>query len=814
MSSLFGIAAGGSGEFYDFKINQSLRFNEASQAYLRKTNFSGSPTSDQTGTFSVWVKNTLSYSDNRNAIYGSATGSAAFISLSLAGDSQVLDLRRRNTNSSDVIDVIGNPAQRDPSAWYHIMSVYDMTNATQADRAQIYVNGVRVTDLGTNTLPSNTTTEYYSGDFISDMQIGRTNTNGSNMLYADFILAEYHRVDGQALSPTSFGETKSGVWIPKEYTGSYGNHGFYLDFADTSDIGKDVSGNSNDFTANNLSAHDVMPDSPTLNYSTWNSIDSNTSLSEGNLKFAQGSGAGYKANSTFIIEDIADSQKYYVEYVTDSGYVNGIIPADVTGANNNATRTGHLGYYPNTGLKYNGATTSSYGATHGTSNQMAMLIGDGQIEFFKDNASQGVAFSSLTGSYKVCSGAFGAAGAGVIMNFGADSSFAGAKTSGSANASDANGIGDFFYAPPSGALALSASNLPEPSITPLNDDIPEDYFETNIWTGNGSSQSISSYEFAPDWIWIKERNSTSSHYVVDRVRGLNATIQTNSTTDEFSNTVNVTSFDSNGFSLGNGGTTNENNKTYVGWAWLAGGSASSNSAGDIDSSVSANTEAGFSIVGYTGDGTSATRTIGCGLTKKPEMVILKNRTDDSVSDTWFVWHQAFGTASPSKYMTLYNTDAVSASGVFVDSSFSDNSGNALFAVDGSYNGVNKSGTTYIAYCFNSIEGYSKLGSYTGNGSADGTFVYTGFRPAWVMVKRTDSTASWQILDSKRNTFNDADDCLFPDTNGVEATTTSNNEDFLSNGFKCRGSGNRSNASGSTYLYMAFAEMPFKYANAR
>jgi hypothetical protein len=196
------------------------------------------------------------------------------------------------------------------------------------------------------------------------------------------------------------------------------------------------------------------------------------------------------------------------------------------------------------------------------------------------------------------------------------------------------------------------------------------------------------------------------------------------------------------------------------------------------------------------------------------MVILKNRTDDSVSDTWFVWHQAFGTASPSKYMTLYNTDAVSASGVFVDSSFSDNSGNALFAVDGSYNGVNKSGTTYIAYCFNSIEGYSKLGSYTGNGSADGTFVYTGFRPAWVMVKRTDSTASWQILDSKRNTFNDADDCLFPDTNGVEATTTSNNEDFLSNGFKCRGSGNRSNASGSTYLYMAFAEMPFKYANAR
>jgi len=811
MSSLFGIAAGGSGEFYDFKINQSLRFNEASQAYLRKTNFSGSPTSAQTGTFSVWVKNTLSYSDNRNAIYGSSTGNAAFTSLSFSGSSQVLDLRRRNSNSSDIIDVIGNPAQRDPSAWYHIMSVYDMTNATQADRAQIYVNGVRVTDLGTNTLPSNTTTEYYSGDFISDMQIGRTNTNGSNMLYADFILAEYHRVDGQALSPTSFGETKSGVWIPKEYTGSYGNHGFYLDFADTSDIGKDVSGNSNDFTANNLSAHDVMPDSPTLNYSTWNSIDSNTSLSEGNLKFAQGSGAGYKANSTFIIEDIADSQKYYVEYVTDSGYVNGIIPADVTGANNNTTRTGHLGYYPNTGLKYNGATTSSYGATHGTSNQMAMLIGDGQIEFFKDNASQGVAFSSLTGSYKVCSGAFGAAGAGVIMNFGADSSFAGAKTSGSANASDANGIGDFFYAPPSGALALSASNLPETTITPLDDDIPEDYFETNIWTGNGSSQSISSYEFAPDWVWIKERNSTSSHYVVDVVRGASLFMQTNSTIGDTSNTTNLTSFDNNGFSLGSGSTTNENNKTYVGWAWLAGTSfsndASATGVGTIDSTGQVNTEAGFAIISHTGTGSAGT--IAHGLGKKPAWVMTKLRSDSG--DGWLIYHHGLneGTTPEQKYIVMSSTSGIQDNSIIWNDTAPTTS---VFSV-GTSNAVNGNTETYISYVFAEIEGYSKFGFYTGNGSTSGVFVFTGFRPAFVIIKQSSASGNnWNVHDNKRDVDNVVDARLLPSSSNAETTFTT--LDFVSNGFKLRNSGSAYNGSGHDYIYMAFAEMPFKYANAR
>ena len=822
MSSLFGIGAGGETEFYSFKINQSLRFTEGSQAYLRKTDFSGSATSEQTGTFSVWVKNTLSFTDNRNAIYGSSTGSSAFVSLSLSGDSQNIDLRTRNGSGTDVIDLITDTAHRDPSAWYHIMSVYDLTSSTQSDRAQIYVNGVRVTSFGTETLPSNTTTEYDRGDFLTDMQIGRTNTNSSNMLYADFILAEYHRVDGQALDPTSFGQFKSGVWTPKEYTGTYGNHGFHLDFADTSDIGKDVSGNGNDFTANNLSTHDVLLDSPTNNFPTLSSIDSNTNLSEGNLKYAQGSGAGYKANSTFVIEDIADSQKYYVEYVSDSGYINGIIPAHTTGANNNTVRTGHLGYYPNTGQKYNGSSASSYGATHGTSNQMAMLIGDGQIEFFKDNASQGVAFTGLTGSYKIMSGAFGSSGAGVIYNFGADSSFVGAKTA--QNNTDANGLGDFFYAPPSGALALCSSNLPEPRITPLKDDIPEDYFEANLWTGNGSSQSISSYEFAPDWVWIKERTNTSSHYLVDTVRGASLFMQTNSTVGDTSNTTNVTSFDSNGFSLGSGGTTNQSSQTYVGWAWLAGtafsNDASATGVGTIDSTGQVNTEAGFAIISHTGTGSAGT--IAHGLGKKPAWIMTKLRSEDG--DGWLVYHHGLneGATPEQKYVVMSSTSGIQDNSIIWNDTAPTTS---VFSV-GTSNAVNGNTETYISYVFSEIEGYSKFGFYTGNGSTNGVFVYTGFKPALLIVKQTDASNRWIIVDNKRGSQKEADTTVInnnpleeklelnPNDDSKESTSGTDCFDFLSNGFKLRRSGDVYNGSGHDYIFMAFAEMPFKYANPR
>ena len=817
MSSLFGIAAGGSSDFYGYKINQSLRFNEGSEAYLRKTNFSGSPTSDQTGTFSVWVKNTLAYTSNRNAIYGSSTGSKAFTSLSFSADEQNLDLRTRNTSATDIIDLIGNAVQRDSSAWYHIMSVYDLTNSTRADRAQIYVNGVRVDSFSVNTTPNNTTTTYNTGDFLTDMQIGRTNTNASNMFYADFILAEYQRIDGQALSPTSFGETKSGVWIPKEYTGSYGNHGFHLDFADTSDIGKDVSGNGNDFTPNNLSAHDVVPDSPTNSYCIYNNADPHEStLSEGNLKVVTPTSSSLQYGVVRGTHAMTSGKWYwevYMQAISGSGANNQFMVGITNDQNDFQNFLGgdatDFSYFGFDGKKYNGSTSATYGDTFTTGDivSVAYDADNGDLFFYKNGTIQ----NSGTAAYTGISGTFFPAKSDgnqavtvtMVTNFGQDGTFLGQVTAG--NNSDGNGHGNFKYAVPSGYLALNTANLPEPTITPLDDDIPEDYFEANLWTGNGSSQSISSYEFAPDWVWIKERNSTSSHMVYDTIRGTDVFIQTNSTVADTSSTVNLTSFDSNGFSLGSGGSTNENNKTYVGWAWLAGGSASSNTEGSVNSSVSVNSEAGFSIVNFTSP-SSGNFTAGHGLGVTPDVIFQK---ETGSTGSWHTWHGSV-CSTTGHFLKLETTAALgnvsSVWGANVPNSTTFGLGVGV-SVDAN--------NTQIAYCFAEVEGYSKFGSYTGNGSSDGPYVHTGFRPSWIMIKPSSHTGHWRLMDTKREVVNDGESSqLFPNLSNAESTGTSTDKDILSNGFKIRTNTSSMNTNNGTYIFMAFAEMPSKYANAR
>ena len=806
MSSLFNIAAGGQAGFYDYQIEQSLRFDESSQAYLRKTNFSGSPTSEQTGTFSVWVKNTLSYSDNRNAIYGSSTGSAAFTSLSLAGSSQVLDLRKRNTGASDTIDVIGNPAQRDPSAWYHIMSVYDMTNSTRNDRAQIYVNGVRVTDLGTNTLPSNISTTYDSGDFLTDMQIGRTNTNSSNMLYADFILAEYHRVDGQALDPTDFGEFKSGVWVPKEYTGTYGNHGFYLDFADTSDIGKDVSGNGNDFTANNLSAHDVVPDSPTLNYATFNPLINagSETLSEGNLKFVSGG-----SNKSYLKTTIGmSSGKYYCEAIFASGSTVSIGLAIEGGTDNDSMGKDDFSWsYESGGTLRHNNTSTSYGDSYSNGDIIGMAFDHsaGTITFFKNNVSQGV--YSISGhssdfTYFFAVGQSSTSSSGTwILNTGQDSTFSGSTTAG--GNSDENGYGDFKYAVPSGFLALNSANLPEPSITPLDDDLPEDYFDTVLYTGNGSSgHVIDGIQTNPDFTWIKDRNVAKAHMLFDSLRGDGTNLYPLS-----SDGTGQERTDLSRLILGDGqfeidvteSSVNANNQSYVSWNWQAGGTAVSNTDGSVTSSVSVNTKAGFSIATYTEP--SGSFSFGHGLGVTPDMFIFKRRNG---TENWIVWQKNFG--SPTKNGVYLNDDG----GQFTTGS------NWLTAIDSDTISITSgqvgSAGTKVCYAFKGIEGYSKFGKYTGNGSTNGTFVYTGFRPAFVMIKNTSSSAGWPMYDSVRGTTVGNEPTLNADSAGTESSS-GDRIDFNSSGFKLKINQTNVNLSGNIYVYMAFAEMPFKYANA-
>jgi hypothetical protein len=324
---------------------------------------------------------------------------------------------------------------------------------------------------------------------------------------------------------------------------------------------------------------------------------------------------------------------------------------------------------------------------------------------------------------------------------------------------------------------------------------PSEYFNTNLYSGNSSTQSLTGVNFQPDFTWIKERNGVEHHYLFDAVRGVTNFIYSNLSNGEASNANSLTAFDSDGFSLGNYADINESGKTYASWNWKADGTAVSNTDGDITSSVSANTTSGFSIVSWTGTG--ATATVGHGLGVAPSVIIPKNRTDTGTD--WYTYWKALGNTNAIR---LNTTGASAATGIWNNTS---PTSSVFSVIDNPV--CNASGKSYIAYCFAEIKGFSKFGSYTGNNSSDGPFIYTGFKPAWVLIKQTNSSNIWELFDNKRSPFNLVDDYLSPDTSDAETTGSSQNLDFLSNGFKPRSSGSGLNGSGSSYIYMAFAEQP-------
>ena len=335
-------------------------------------------------------------------------------------------------------------------------------------------------------------------------------------------------------------------------------------------------------------------------------------------------------------------------------------------------------------------------------------------------------------------------------------------------------------------------------------DDPSAHFHTQLYTGDGSSSNAitndaNAGDFKPDWIWIKNRTTAVNHVLHDSSRGASKRLYSNAT-DAESTTSNFSSFDTDGFTFGGGGQSyNDSSKNYVAWQWKAnGGTTSSNSDGSITSTVQANTTAGFSIVTYTGNGTSGA-TIGHGLNSAPEWTIIRRRSD---AEAWVVWHTSFGSAQSN--VRLNGTDVVdtSSSGMF-NNTFPTSSLITL----GNGNFVNTNTETYVAYCFSEVKGYSKFGSYTGNNSTDGVFVYTGFKPAWVMFKRSSGTSQWEIHDNKRPGYNPTDFLVAESTSAEN--TGADAIDFLSNGFKCNtGSRDNTNSNGSTHIYMAFAEHPF------
>ena len=768
-----------------YVISRSLRFNRDDNAYLSRT-----PASDsnrKTWTWSGWIKRT-SISNSQIVFYARLSTTDIFKVEFETADTIFFEGKVAGTNT---LLATTTRVFRDTSAWYHL--VFSL-NASSL-QFKVYVNGVEET-LTSVTGPSN---QDYIVNSTAPHYIGGWTTTAN----CDFYLAEVNFIDGQALDPTSFGEfDDNGVWQPIDTSGlTYGTNGYYLDFLDNSSaaaLGYDTSGNGNDWTVNNISVaagagNDSLPDHPTNgdtandtglggqvsgNYCTWNPLkkSAGASLSNGNLKLEIGATGG--TQQTYANFGMS-SGKWYWEIEVDTGSGGALffgIAKDSHGLNYYPGQTADGYGFGNTSSsnpqKWHNGVGTSYGSAMPTVGDIVGTAFDatnGTITWYLNGVSQGTAFTGIPADTW-----FPTAGidyAKVTLNAGQR---------------------PFAY-PVAGFKSLCTANLPVPTIAD-----PSTVMDTKLWTGNGTSQTISGLGFSPDFVWIKNRNFGSDHEVYDRTRGAGNVIKPSNTDVEAFDANALLSFTSDGWTLGNGGSVNRNNDPIVGWTWDAGTSNATNTDGTITSTVRANVSAGFSIVTYSaGSGGS---TVGHGLVGvSPHLIIAKSRT---VSQDWVVYHSATGN---SQYLLLSQTAAASSL-----TNYWGTVGASTFGV--SNNGFLNNNGDMVAYCYAPVEGYSAFGSYTGNGNADGTFVYTGFRPKWIMIKRTDSTAFWMILDSERDTYNVIDGQLYPNSSNAE--TSSAVADFVSNGFKARSTSNEMNTNNGTYIYAAFAETPYKTARAR
>jgi len=363
-------------------------------------------------------------------------------------------------------------------------------------------------------------------------------------------------------------------------------------------------------------------------------------------------------------------------------------------------------------------------------------------------------------------------------------------------------------------LPLSTANLPDPAIDPAQGSSPEDYFNTVLWTGDDVvGRSITGVGFQPDFSWVKCRNTARNHGFWDAVRGAGYFLSSNLTDAETDRTTaGLTSFISDGFTVGAGSEVNNTGETYVGWNWKANGSGVSNTDGSITSTVSANTESGFSIITYTGNGTAGA-TVGHGLNSAPEMIIIKARND---TDSWPVYHVGNTYSGSPENSQLNLNSTTDGSGGATPAIWWNSTAptSSVFSL-GTNGGLNQSTELYVSYVFHSVEGFSKFGSYEGTNNADGPFIYLGFRPKFFLLKNVDSALQWIIFDGERDPYNVVGKRIFPNLANAESAVPSNSAmDFLSNGVKIRVAGGYDINDTGTYIYMAFAENPFKYSNAR
>lgn len=930
MSFYDAIRVGASGAA-DFEVERSLRFNRADTNYIERTPSSNG--NKRTWTFSAWIKR------------GQLTSLQTFFSAGTNNPDVIVKFTPSDQfeisryGGSYQTQVTSTQLFRDPSAWYHIVGAVDTTQATASNRVKMYVNGTQITSFANSNYPS----QNYEYPEINDTGFSnKIGKHGSNSQNFDGYMAEINFIDGLQLTPASFGETNAvtGQWVPIDTSGlTFGTNGFRLQLSDNSGttattLGKDTSGNGNNFTPYNFSVaagagNDSVSDSPTNNWATLNPLHWNVlkgaggtangdDFTQGNLRFVGPSSVTSPYNRQTASTIAVSSGAWYFEATIES-MNNGVEIgfSEVDAIDSNGYYTGTWGFNPYDQRKFIAGTESTYGSQGSADDVLgfAFDLDNNTMELFINNSSQGQVTSiGISGKTVIVSVKLAFSNIKYTFNFGQQG---------------------FAYTPPTGFKALNSQNLPDPTIK-----LPNKHFDTTLYTGNGSTgQSITSLQFQPDWLWFKTRSDNRNNAVNDSVRGRAKGNYTDDTQGEFTDDAGrgLASFNANGFTVGepqNASSHNKNGESIVNWAWNAGdtdsatytvkvvsdsgnkyrfnnfgtsavtldlaeggtytfdgsdssmsghpfviGTAangsvystgvtyqldgasvsysaytsgyasastrkliitvpasapvlyywcsihsgmggqintnstlgSSNFDGTIQSVVKANATAGFSIVTYTGNGTGGA-TIGHGLGVKPNWIIAKDRSagrswavgsDDSPWSLNLRLNEISGAANTSQNGSQWYETTPTSTVFYV--------GNGDV---GDYSGdTNVNGENYVAYCFSSVEGYSKFGKYTGNGNNDGPFVFTDFRPAWVMIKRSSASEGWHIFDNKRDPDNVIEDRLEANSNSASFTGY-DWLDFLSNGFKTRINIDNTNGSGSTYIYFAFAESPFKNSRAR
>ena len=962
MSSLFGIGAGSASTgFYSETIDQSLRFNSGSNSRMSVTVGDGSGSGGgnrRTYTLSVWIKRTNPSGADR--IFEGYTSASQYTGLGFDSSGR---LRFDRSQDGVTNTVYSNSVFRDATNWYHVVWAIDTEQSTASNRVRFYVNGTEITDKGSSG------SGYPAEDLNTIINLSGQSTvhaigkfGGSTGANFDGYMAEMNFIDGTQLTPSSFGETKNGVWIPKSVSGlTYGTLGFRLTFADSSDLGNNANSTdgTNDFTTiSNIDSTDVVLDSPTNNWCTWNASNNFGigNLTEGATKWAvTGSATNEGVDSTFAMPTTG---KWYWEYhAQDKGYLShiGLTSAgtvlDNTGTSDGTRASWSFGTWHAT---YNG-NNSKYTSTAGGSTGSTWSIGnvtDGQVLGCAYDADNGTLWFSRAGTFLNSSGTanpatntdprfsglndgtqwfaynsqYASGSPDFFVNFGQDSSFAGSKTSGSSNAQDDNGIGDFYYTPPSGFLALCASNLPQNTLSANQIEQATNHFNTITYDGDGNTtHNITGVGFQPDWTWIKERTSTSGHGIQDSSRGYENFL---SNANNQSSTGIINSVLSDGFQTNNSGVTNQSGQSYIAWNWKVGGTSptktykvvvvsdsgnkyrfrnsadsatfaqsavaldlqeggtyvfdwsdssaqghpfrfsttsdgthgggseyttgvvkddsaytttitvassapqlyyycsihsgmggsvstnstfgSTNFDGSILSVEQSNTTSGVSILTYTGTGTQSD-TVGHGLGVKPKAVLVKSTSE---AQNWHVYHEGVHGSAPHNYVLVLNSNndrSSSSSGYW-----GGNAPTTTVMGVGNDNSSNKNGTSYVMYLFAEVEGFSRFSDYLSIFNTDGNFIFTGFRPQWVMIKAYAgvSDASWIIYDDVRDEDNYLENYLFANLSNAEATNSNLRIDFLSNGFKIRGTNTNIGGSGDYYVFFAFARQDFKFSNAR